>query len=180
MRTGVKIVMEMKLRYYGDPILRVVCDPVETFDDRLAAEASAMTETMYRERGIGLAAPQVGLNKRLIVAVEMKHLEDYDAAAVALVNPEIVERSRSTWEYEEGCLSIPGISAPVVRPEEIVVRYQDLQGETHTITAKGMFARELLHEIDHLNGRLFVDYLSAAKKSLIKPELKKIAAGDSS
>jgi peptide deformylase len=172
--------MELKLRYYGDPILRVVCDPVETFDEGLEEEALAMIETMYRERGIGLAGPQVGLNKRLLVAVEMKHMDDHDAPAVVLVNPEIVERSKELWEYDEGCLSIPGITAPVVRSEEIVVRYQDLTGEEHTITVNGMFARELLHEIDHLNGRLFVDYLSEANKSLIKPELKKIASGYSS
>jgi peptide deformylase len=169
--------MEFKLRYYGDPILRIVCDPVEVFDEHLQAEAAAMIETMYRERGIGLAAPQVGMNKRLIVAIEMEHMDDHDAPAIALVNPEVLERSRETWEYDEGCLSIPGISAPVIRPEEIVVRYQDLKGNEHTITVNGMFARELLHEIDHLNGRMFVDYLSAANKSLIKPELKKIASG---
>lgn len=169
--------MEFKLRYYGDPILRIVCDPVEVFDERLEAEARAMTETMYRERGIGLAAPQVGMNKRLIVVIGMKHMEDYDAPAIVMVNPEILDRSRSTWEYEEGCLSIPGISAPVTRSEEIVVRYQDLEGKEHTITAEGMLAREILHEVDHLNGRMFVDYLSAANKSLIKPELKKIASG---
>ncbi len=135
-----------------------------------------MVETMYCERGIGLAGPQVGLNKRLIVAIEMKHKDDHDAPAVTLVNPEIIERSKETWEYDEGCLSIPGITALVIRSEEIVVRFQDLKGEEHTITANGMFARELLHEIDHLNGRMFVDYLSAANKSLIKPELKKIVS----
>ncbi len=168
--------MEFKLRYYGDPILRIVCDPVETFDELLEEEARVMVETMYRERVIGLAGPQVGLTKRLLVAVEMKHMDDHDAPAVALVNPEIIERSKETWEYDEGCLSIPGITAPVIRSEGIVVRFQDLKGEEHTITANGMFARELLHEIDHLNGRMFVDYLSAANKSLIKPELKKIVS----
>ena len=169
--------MELKLRYYGDPILRIVCDPVETFDDLLEAEAQAMTETMYRHRGIGLAAPQAGLNKRLIIAIKMENMDDVDADPVALVNPEVLERSKTTWEYEEGCLSIPGITGTVIRSEEIVVSYQDLNGEKHAITANGMFAREMLHEIDHLNGRLFVDYLSEANKSLIKPELKKIASG---
>jgi peptide deformylase len=167
--------MELKLRYYSDPILRNVCDPVTSFDDQLREEAQAMIDTMFRERGIGLAAPQVGLTKRLIVAVQMKDPDDVDADAIPLVNPVVVERSKSTWEYEEGCLSIPGVLGKVVRPEEAVVRYQDLDGGERTITAKGMFARILLHEIDHLDGRLFVDYLSDAQKSLIKPDLKRIA-----
>lgn len=168
--------MDLKLRYYGDPILREVCEPVTEFDGRLAEEARAMIETMHRENGIGLAAPQVGMTKRLIVALQMTDTEDVDAEAIALVNPEVVEWSKSTWEYEEGCLCVPGVVGKVVRPEETVVRYQDLEGGEHTVTAVGMFARILLHEIDHLNGRLFVDYLSSAQKSLVKPQLKKIAA----
>jgi peptide deformylase len=167
--------MEFKLRYYGDPILREVCQPVTEFDDRLAEEAKEMIETMHRERGIGLAAPQVGMSKRLIVVVRMKDTEDVDAEAFALVNPEIIEKSKQTWEYEEGCLCIPGVVGKVVRPEDVVVRYQDLEGNELTIDANGMLARVLQHEIDHLNGRLFVDYFSMAQKSLVKPQLKRIA-----
>jgi peptide deformylase len=168
--------MKLELRYYGDPILRKHCTPVERFDAQLAEEADAMAETMFRERGIGLAAPQVGMTKRLIVAVQMKDVDDVEAEPLALVNPEVLERSKSTWEFEEGCLSIPGVVGKVVRSEEAVVRYQDVEGNEHTIKAQGMFARVLLHEIDHLDGRLFVDYLSSAQKSLVKPELKRIAA----
>jgi peptide deformylase len=168
--------MELKLRYYGDPILREHCAPVEVFDAQLSEEAEAMIETMLRERGIGLAAPQVGMTKRLIIALQMKSTEHEDAEPLALVNPEVLERSKSTWEFEEGCLSIPGVVGRVVRSEEAVVRYQDLDGNEHTITARGMFARIVLHEIDHLDGRLFIDYLSSAQKSLIKPDLKRIAA----
>lgn len=168
--------MELKLRYYGDPILREVCEPVEVFDDSLREEAKAMIETMSRENGIGLAAPQVGMTKRLIIALQMKDTSDVEAEALALVNPEVLERSSSTWVYEEGCLSIPGVLGKVERSEDAVIRYQDLEGAEHTIDASGMFARILLHEIDHLDGRLFVDYLSSAQKSLIKPELKRIAA----
>lgn len=148
---------------------------MERFDAQLAEEAEAMVETMFREKGIGLAAPQVGMTKRLIVAVQMKDTDDVDADPLALVNPEVLERSRSTWEFEEGCLSIPGVVGRVVRSEAAVVRYQDLEGHEHTIEVSGMFARILLHEIDHLDGRLFVDYLSSAQKSLVKPELKRIA-----
>jgi len=168
--------MNLELRYYGDPILREKCTPVDQFDQRLAEEADAMVETMFRERGIGLAAPQVGMTKRLIVALQMKDAEDVNADPLALVNPVVLERSKSTWEFEEGCLSIPGVVGKVVRAEEAVVRYQDVRGNEHTIKAQGMFARVLLHEIDHLDGRLFVDYLSSAQKSLVKPELKRIAA----
>jgi len=167
--------MELKLRYYGDSILRETCAAVETFDAELAEVAQAMVDTMFRERGIGLAAPQVGMKKRLIVALEMKDVDDGDAEPLALVNPVVLYKSNSTWEYEEGCLSIPGVVGRVIRSEDAVVRYQDLEGNQQTIQANGMFARILLHEIDHLDGRLFVDYLSSAQKSLIKPELKKIA-----
>lgn len=164
------------MRYYGDPILRETAADVDVFDATLREEAEAMIETMKAERGIGLAAPQVGKSKRLIVALKMKDTEDTDTEAMALVNPEVVERSRSTWEFEEGCLCMPGIVGKVTRAEEITVRYQDLEGNPQTIKASGMFARILLHEIDHLHGRLFVDYLSDAQKSLIKPKLKAIAA----
>jgi len=168
--------MQLKLRYYGDPVLRERATVIETFDDELRELAEAMVETMFRERGIGLAAPQVGLSRRLIVALQMSEVEDEDAEPVALVNPEVVERSSDTWIYEEGCLSIPEVTGDVTRPETITVRYQDLDGHTMMVTTSGMFARILLHEVDHLNGRLFIDYLSTANKSLIKPRLKEIAA----
>jgi peptide deformylase len=166
--------MELTLRYYGDPILREKCTSVDVFDDRLAEEAQAMIETMYREHGIGLAAPQVGMTKQLIVVVQMKDADDVNAEPLALVNPEVVEKSKTMWELEEGCLCLPGIAGKVERPEEAVVRYRDVEGNEHTLHAKGMFARVLLHEIDHLHGRLFIDYFSSAQKSLVKPELKRI------
>lgn len=168
--------MRLELRYYGDPILREKCAPVEQFDRELAEVAQAMVDTMFRERGIGLAAPQVGMTKRLIVALQMKDSDDADAEPLVLVNPRVLERSKSTWEFEEGCLSIPGVVGRVVRSQEATVAYQDVEGNELTVEASGMFARILLHEIDHLDGRLFVDYLSSAQKSLIKPELKRIAA----
>jgi peptide deformylase len=168
--------MELNLRYYGDSVLRQDAADVEVFDETLAQEAEAMIETMTRERGIGLAAPQVGLKKKLIVVLQMKDPEDNKAEPLALVNPEIIERSKETWEFEEGCLSIPGVSAKVTRPVEATVRYQDVDGKQHEVRASGMFARVLQHEIDHLHGRLCVDYLSTAQKSLIKSQLKSIAS----
>jgi peptide deformylase len=170
--------MELRLRYYGDSILRERVPAVESFDDTLAEEAAAMVETMHRERGIGLAGPQVGLRKRVIVALMMKDVEDTEAEALVLVNPEILERSHDTWVLEEGCLSIPGVNGEVTRATRVSVRYQSVDGAEHELESEGMFARILLHEIDHLNGRLFIDYFSPAKKSLIKPRLKAIADGE--
>ena len=168
--------MELTLRYYGDPVLRERTVTVETFDDELREFAAAMAETMVRERGIGLAAPQVGAGNRVIVAMQMASVDDEVAEPLALVNPKVLERSKETWVFEEGCLSLPGIVGDIMRSETITVWYEDVEGNEHTLTAKGMFARILLHEIDHLEGRLFIDYLSPAKKSLLKPRLKEIAS----
>lgn len=167
--------MELTLRFYGDPILRRRMPEVGTFDALLRAEAEAMVDTMERESGVGLAAPQVGLEKRLLIALQMANPDDSDAPPIVMVNPEILSRSHETWIFEEGCLSIPGIRGDVTRPDRIEVRFHDLHGVLHTLVAEGMFARVIQHEIDHLDGRLFVDYLSPGEKTLLKPRLKKIA-----
>jgi peptide deformylase len=167
----------LKLRIYPDPILREKAEAITEFDDELRALAAAMIETMDRERGIGLAAPQVGESGRLIIALQMRDPEDNDAEPLVLINPRVLSEGGDLWTYEEGCLSIPGVSAPVNRRFEIEVEYQDLDGVTQTLQAHGMFARILLHEIDHLNGRLFIDYLSTAQKSIIKKQLKDLAEG---
>ncbi len=167
--------MRLELRYYGDPILRKRATEVRDFDERLREEAEAMIETMARENGVGLAAPQVGLEKRLLVALQMDAPDDSDADPIVMVNPEILDRSPDAWVYEEGCLSIPGIRGDVTRPEGIRVRYQDVEGKSHVIDIDGMFARVVQHEIDHLDGKLFIDYLSTGEKTLLKPRLKKIA-----
>jgi peptide deformylase len=164
-----------RLRYYGDPILRRRAAEVREFGAPLRDEAEAMIDAMRRESGVGLAAPQVGLDKRLLVALKMRDADDNEADPVAMVNPEIVDRSRQTWVMEEGCLSIPGIRGEVTRAERVTVRYRDLDGQAGTVEAGGMFARILQHEIDHLDGKLFIDYLSAAEKALLKPRLRKLA-----
>lgn len=165
----------LKLRYYGDPILRRRAMDVQAFDASLRDLAAQMLEAMEREEGVGLAAPQVGLDLRLLVALAMREPGDEAAEPVVMVNPEILERSPETWVYEEGCLSIPGVRGDVTRPERVRVHYQDLDGTDHTIDADGMFARILQHEIDHLNGKLFIDYLSTADKLLLKARLRSIA-----
>lgn len=164
----------LELRIYGDPILRKRAAEVELFDEELENLAGAMIRTMIAERGIGLAAPQVGVGIRLIVALRMRNMDDTSAPPLVLVNPEVTALSSETWSYEEGCLSLPGISAAVIRPNEVEVAYQDLAGLRRTVTAEGIFGRILLHEIDHLDGRLFIDYLSSANKSLAKSRLKNL------
>jgi peptide deformylase len=160
---------------YGSPILREIAQAEENFDGGLEKIAEAMVNTMHSSRGIGLAAPQVGIGKRLIIALQMRDLDDVSAAPLVLVNPVVSSLSQETWSLEEGCLSLPGISASVIRPEEVEVRYKDLSGNEHTLTTEGIFGRILLHEIDHLDGRLLIDYLSSAQKSLAKSRLKSLS-----
>lgn len=167
--------MKLRLRYYGDPVLRRRASEVRVFDEPLREEAMAMLETMGDEGGVGLAAPQVGIEKRVLVALQMDTPDDSDADPIVMVNPDIVGRSRESWEFEEGCLSIPGIRGDVTRPERITVRYQDVDGTSHMVDIEGMFARVVQHEIDHLDGKLFIDYLSMGERTLLKPRLKKIA-----
>jgi len=167
--------MKLQLRYYGDPILRKRATEVHDFDAKLREEAEAMIDTMFEQAGVGLAGPQVGLEKRLLVALEMEDPDDNEAPPIVMVNPEILERSQENWVYEEGCLSIPGIRGDVTRPERVRVRYQDVDGRAHEIDVDAMFARVIQHEIDHLDGKLFIDYLSMGQRTLLKPKLKKIA-----
>jgi len=167
--------MTLNLRYYGDPILRRRASDVTAFDPELRAIVEDMVETMRREEGVGLAAPQVGFEMRLLVALQMETPEDSEADPIVMVNAEIVGRSPETWVFEEGCLSIPGIRGDVTRPLRVTIRYRDLDGVLQTLDADGMFARVLQHEIDHTEGRLFIDYLSTAEKALLKPRLKKLA-----
>jgi len=168
---------KLEIKIYGDPVLRKVAEPVEDFDGSLADLAQSMIATMKAEGGIGLAAPQVGVSRRLIVALQMKEIDDASAPPLVLVNPRIEYRSSETWTFEEGCLSLPGVSAPVVRPVRVEVSYSDLEGREHSLEAEGIFGRIIQHEIDHLDGRLFIDYLSTARKSLIKSKLKNLASG---
>lgn len=159
------------IRLYGDPVLRRKAHPIETIDGGVRALAEDMVETMYEADGVGLAAPQIGLSVRMLVA-DADHAEDRSTARV-FINPEIVERD-GEWKFEEGCLSIPGIRAEIVRPERIVVRYLDLDGVEHTEEMHELWARVLQHEVDHLDGKLFIDYLSPIKKSLLRKTLKEL------
>jgi peptide deformylase len=142
----------------GSPVLRKETVPVTVIDDALQQLIDDMFETMYAAHGIGLAAPQVGRTERVtVVDVDREH-------QIVLINPEIVERSSDTARAEEGCLSIPEVFADVDRAERVVVRALDREGQPFQIEATELLARCLQHEIDHLHGKLFIDYLSVLKK----------------
>jgi len=161
----------LPIRIYPDPVLRVRCAEVESFDTELKKLAQSMLETMHAAPGIGLAASQVGIERRLAV-VDITAGESAEAIHV-FVNPEIVESSGQDID-EEGCLSIPGITEKVNRPGVVKVRAQDLDGKSFETEADGLFARAICHEIDHLNGVLFVDRLVGLRKERVKRQLRRM------
>ena len=163
-----------------DPILRKKSEGVEQVDNNLKKLMDEMLETMYAAPGIGLAAVQIGVLKRLIVIDLSK--EDQKKNPLFLVNPEITFQSKNLSTYEEGCLSLPGYFAEIERPAECHLKYLDYDGNQKNLKAEGLLATCIQHEIDHLNGILFIDYLSKLKKDMIikklvkhKKELNKIA-----
>ena len=162
----------LPIRIHPDPVLRVKCPRVESFDSELARLAADLVETMRSAPGIGLAAPQVGQELRLTV-VDISVDEDEQALHI-LVNPEIIEESGETSE-EEGCLSIPGITEKVARPESIRVKAQDLKGEFFELEAEELLARAICHEIDHLNGILFIDRLVGLRRQRVRRQLRRLA-----
>jgi len=154
-----------------NPILKKVAKPVTTVDDEIRALLDDMLETMYAAPGIGLAAPQVGVSKRVLV-LDISPV-DRDPEPLKIINPEIITKSDEIKVYEEGCLSFPDQFADVKRPTEVSVSYMDEQGEKQVMHADGLLSTCIQHEIDHLNGIVFVDYLSSIKRSMIMRKLKK-------
>ena len=154
-----------------DPILRKKSEILEKVDDELRALLDDMLETMYSAPGIGLAAVQVGILKRLIVIDVSKDKEKKNP--FFLINPEIISKSKNTSTYEEGCLSLPGYFAEIERPAECQVKYIDYFGKKKEIKATGLLSTCIQHEIDHLNGVLFIDYLSKLKRDMIVKKLIK-------
>lgn len=157
----------------GDPILTRKSEPVSEVTEEVVRLARDMVETLHAAPGVGLAAPQVGVSKRLIV-VDVSVGEDKNALHI-LLNPEIIEKEGEVMG-EEGCLSIPDIKEKVARPYRVVARGLDLAGKTVEVEGEDLLARALCHEIDHLDGILFVDKLSALKRTLIRKKLRKSAA----
>jgi peptide deformylase len=160
---------------YGNPILTKKAEKITNLDRYIEELAQNMVQTMYAAPGIGLAAPQINENKRLITA-DLSVGED-SQNLIILINPELISQEGEVVN-QEGCLSIPDISENVTRPYRVIVKGVDLKGNEKTVEAEGLLARVLCHEIDHINGKLFIDHLSRLKKSLIKKKLKKaIEAG---
>jgi peptide deformylase len=153
---------------YPDPRLRREAEPVEEVTDELRERVRNMFPLMYEAKGIGLAAPQIGWNKRLFV-VNVTGEPEHE---LVLVNPKILEKTGGLWSMEEGCLSLPGINGKVKREKRIVVEAEDLEGNVFEIEADGMVGRCILHEYDHLDGVLFIDRLTSAKKQSIKRKLR--------
>ncbi|MGY6518571.1 MAG: peptide deformylase [Lysobacteraceae bacterium] len=160
---------KLEILEFPDPRLRTVAAPVEVVDDGIRQLIDDMFETMYEAPGIGLAASQVDVHKRLLVL----DVSEEKNRPLALVNPEIVER-RGEQVCQEGCLSIPGVYADVRRAESIRVRALDRDGQAFEVDADGLMAVCIQHEMDHLDGKLFVDHLSMLKREMVKKKLAKI------
>ena len=154
--------------YLPDPRLRIKSSQIETFDDKLQTLIDDMFDTMYAAKGVGLAAPQIGINLRLSVIDVLGDKSDQ----LVLINPEIIE-SHGQASYQEGCLSVPGTFDTVIRAERVTVRALDRFGKPFELTADGLLGECLQHEIDHLNGKLYIDLLSPLKRSMARKKLEK-------
>jgi peptide deformylase len=156
---------------YGDPVLERSAEPITEFNDDLRKLADDMFESMYAAHGVGLAAPQIGISKRIVV-IDVTFKEDPDAKMV-LINPEIV-KVQGRQRGSEGCLSLPDFREEVTRGNVVTVRAQDLSGQWFEKTGEEITARAFLHETDHLNGKLYISHISALKRDLIRRKIKKL------
>jgi peptide deformylase len=156
---------------FGNPVLEKSSETVTVFDDGLQKLIDDMFESMYAAHGVGLAAPQIGIGRRIAV-IDVTFKEDPNAKLV-LINPEII-RSEGRHTQSEGCLSIPDFRENVTRPNVVTVRAQDTHGEFFEKTGEELLARALLHETDHLNGKLYISHLSAIKRDLMRRKIRKL------
>lgn len=163
----------LDIRIYGDNVLRLRAAEVEAIDDELRQFAEDLTHTMYKRDGVGLAAPQTGVSKRVVVLDPHWSKDGASREPLVMINPEI-ESSEGETETEEGCISVPGIYARVLRPDRISVSFTDLSGERRLMKLVGYPAVVVQHEYDHLNGILFVDRLGTVAKLKVKRKLKDI------
>ena len=161
------------LKIYPEKVLREVCEQVVDFDESLEALLEDLAESMYANKGVGFAAPQIGITKRVAVVDVAK--ENQESQLIELVNPQVVEKSRELRDHEEGCLSFPGEWEIVKRPAKVTVQAQDRKGHLVKFETEGLLATALQHEIDHLDGVLFIDHISRLKRSLIERRMKKRA-----
>jgi peptide deformylase len=156
---------------FGNPVLEKPAEPVTVFDAELKKLVADMFESMYAAHGVGLAAPQIGISKRLAV-IDVSFKEDPDALLV-LANPEIIH-TEGKQAQSEGCLSIPDFRESVTRAKKVTVRAQDVKGKWFEKTGEELLARALLHETDHLNGKLYISHISALKRDLMKRKIRKL------
>lgn len=156
-----------------DPVLRRVADPIAAIDDEVRRLADDMLETMYAAPGVGLAAPQVNISRRLIV-LDVSEKEE-EKQPFVMINPKIVRASEEPNVHEEGCLSIPDVRVDIERPADIVVQYLDRDGKPQELEADDLLATCIQHEIDHLDGRLLIDYMSRLKRDMVVRRFKKLA-----
>jgi peptide deformylase len=163
--------MEHKLIYYGHDTLTEVAKEVETFDSSLVELTNEMLHLMKRANGVGLAAPQINISRRIIV-VDLSHNES--GPKIAIINPQIISESKKLVSYEEGCLSVPGIYEEIMRPADVKVKGYSPDGKKLEFKADAFFARVIQHEIDHLDGILFIDRLEEFIRKEYTKELKKI------
>ncbi|MDR0787058.1 MAG: peptide deformylase [Gemmatimonadota bacterium] len=162
----------LKIEKLGSSVLRRKADEIEEIDPELRELIADMFDTMYEAEGVGLAGPQIGVSRRVVVI----DVNNPDHPRMALINPRIVDSDSRTAKEEEGCLSIPGVSAFVKRPEEVEVEAIDESGRPVRVRAGGLLGRCLQHEIDHLNGVLFIDYLSPLKRSMVLKKYRQMQA----
>ncbi|MFZ5979904.1 MAG: peptide deformylase [Candidatus Zixiibacteriota bacterium] len=165
--------MEKEIVIYGNPVLREVSKPVDEINQEVKDLVSAMSATLKKAKGLGLSAVQIGVLKRVFI-VDLSAVDINETLRV-FINPEILVTDGEI-EFEEGCLSFPGIYQKIVRPEKVKVRAADLDGRIFEMEATGLIGRAVLHEFDHLEGKLFIDYFSPMAKSLIKGKLRKLKA----
>lgn len=162
--------MSYHLVFYGNETLRKIAGEVTCITGETIELIRSMFTVMRKERGIGLAGPQVDVSQRLLVV----DLESYNGPSLALINPVIMKCSEETSSYEEGCLSVPGIMSDIIRPASVHVKAITPEEKEIEIEAEGLLARVLQHEIDHLNGKLFIDYMEDYRRRELTGELKKI------
>jgi len=174
---------------YGSPVLRKVCADIDAGYPGLQKLIEDMWETMYNSSGVGLAAPQVNKPVRIFVVDstqifknmeeddEMTEYPDAPGTKAVFINAHVVEKAGNEWSYNEGCLSIPKIREDISRNESVTLEYQDENFETHTKTFNGITARVILHEYDHIEGKLFIDYVKPLKRTLLKRKLDDISKG---
>ena len=172
--------MILPIYLLGQPVLRKETEEITADYPNLAELLDNMFQTMYNSDGVGLAAPQIGLNIRLFVIDASPMKEDFpeiETAKRVFINPEIIEESQETTSMSEGCLSIPGINESVKRPAKVLVNYIDENGEEQERWLEGFEARVFQHEYDHLEGKMFIDHLSPFRKQIIKSKLLAMAKG---